>query len=100
MTTKFIVRHNGEIIGTRKSAADRIYTHAIAVWGHGKTAEVVTWCGRPDLAAGEQRKYQRYGYTAEILTVEQLQPKPVTPKTIEEALHARFPGLKDKLIVI
>jgi len=70
--TKYIVRHNSEIIGTRKS--DRTYTHAIAVWGHGKTSAIATWCGRPDLAVGEQRKYQRYGYTAEILPVEVVQP--------------------------
>jgi len=69
---KYAARHNGEIIGTRKSAAQRIYTHAIAVWGHGKTAKVVTWCGRIDLAQGEQRKWQRYGYTAEIVSVERV----------------------------
>jgi hypothetical protein len=67
---KYVARHNGEIVGTRTSAAGRVYTHAIAVWGHGKTAEVRTWCGRLDLAQGEQRKYQRYGYTAEIVPVE------------------------------
>jgi hypothetical protein len=70
ITHKYVVRHNGEIIGTRKSP--RTYTHAIAVWGHGKTAAVVTWCGRPDLAANEQRKYQGYGYTAEAVAVEVL----------------------------
>ncbi len=69
---KYLARRNGEIIGTRKSAAQRVYTHAVAVWGHGKTAEVVTWCGRLDLAQGEQRKYQRYGYTAEIVDVERI----------------------------
>jgi hypothetical protein len=70
--TKYIIRHNSEIIGTRKG--DRTYTHAIAVWGHGKTGAIATWCGRPDLAVGEQRKYQRYGYTTEILPVEVVQP--------------------------
>jgi hypothetical protein len=65
---KYLVRHNNEIIATRKS--DRTYTHAIVVWGHGKTAEVATYCGRLDLAHNEQRKYQRYGYTAEIAPVE------------------------------
>lgn len=65
---KYLVRHEGEIIGTRSS--ERTYTHAIAVWGHGKSGAVATWCGRPDLAAGEQRKYQRYGFRAEILPVE------------------------------
>jgi hypothetical protein len=70
MTNKYIARHNHEIIGKRTSKSGRVYTHAIAVWGHGKTAAVVTWCGRLDLAQGEQRKYQRYGYTAEIVPVE------------------------------
>lgn len=69
MATKYVVRHNGIIIGKR-TTQDRTYTHAIAVWGHGEEAKVVTWCGRPDLAAGEQRKYQRYGYRAEILPAE------------------------------
>jgi hypothetical protein len=65
---KYLVRHNGEIIATRKS--DRTYTHAIVVWGHGKTAAVEGYCGRLDLAQDRQRKYQRYGFTAEIIPVE------------------------------
>jgi hypothetical protein len=71
--TKYVARHNGEIIGTRRSTIPtnlKTYTHAVAVWGHGKTAKVVTWCSRPDLAQGEQRKYQRYGYQAQIVPVE------------------------------
>jgi hypothetical protein len=68
--TKYLVRRNGEIIGTRSS--DRTYTHAIVTQHDhpGCVPKVVTWCGRPDLAQGEQRKYQRQGYTAEIVPVE------------------------------
>lgn len=72
-TTKYVARHNGEIIGTRKSSIPtscKTYTHAVAVWGHGQTGVVKTWCSRLDLAQGEQRKYQRYGYTAEIVPAE------------------------------
>jgi hypothetical protein len=65
--TKYVAHSDGKVIGTRSS--DRVYTHAIAVWGHGKTAAVVTWCGRFDLAQGERRKYERYGYTAHIIPV-------------------------------
>jgi hypothetical protein len=71
--TKYIARHDGQIIGKRVSTIPtsvKTYTHAIAIWGHGKTAKVVTWCSRLDLAQGEQRKYQRYGYTAEIIPAE------------------------------
>ena len=75
MAVKYVVKHNGAVIGKRTSSIPleaKRYTHAIAVWGHGKTAKVVTWCSRLDLAQGEQRKYQRYGYTAEILPAEVL----------------------------
>jgi hypothetical protein len=99
MTTKYIVRHDNQIIGNRNSK-DRTYTHAIAVWGHGKTAHIATWCGRLDLAQDAQHKYQRYGYRAEILPVEVATPKKTTPANIEAALLDRFPGLKGKLIVI
>ena len=80
--TKYLVRHNGEIIGTRSS--DRTYTHAIACWGHGKSGAVATWCGRLDLAQGEQRKYQRMGFTAEILPVEIVPAKPARKPVIED----------------
>lgn len=76
--TKYVAHVAGKIIGTRNSSippACKTYTHAIAVWGHGKTEHVVTWCSRFDLAQGEQRKYQRYGYTAEIVPVMIVQPK-------------------------
>lgn len=72
---KYIARVNGQIVGTRKSAAQRVYTHAIVVNGHGKTNHVVTWCGRPDLARNEQRKYAAYGYTADIVPAEVVSSK-------------------------
>jgi hypothetical protein len=73
--TKYIARLDGQIVGTRKSAAQRVYTHAIVIYGHGKTNHVVTWCGRVDLAQGEQRKYARYGYRADIVPAEVIAPK-------------------------
>ena len=71
--TKYVARHHGQIIGTRNSTiapANKTYTHAVAVWGHGQTAVVKTWCSRLDLAQSQQRIYTRYGYTAEIVPVE------------------------------
>ena len=65
---KYLVKVDDKIVGTRQS--HRTYTHAIVVYGHGKSGEVATWCGRLDLAQGEQRKYQRYGYNAQIAPVE------------------------------
>jgi hypothetical protein len=78
MAVKYIVRHNGEIIGTRKSAGhiEAQYKFAVAVWGHGKTALVKTYCSRADLAAGEARRYQRHGFTVEVLPVEAIASKP------------------------
>jgi hypothetical protein len=75
---KYVARHNGEIIGTRNStipAANKTYTHAVAVWGHGLTAKVKTWCSRLDLAQSQQRVYTRYGFQAEIVPVEIFTPK-------------------------
>lgn len=66
--TKYVAKHEGQIVGTRTS--DRTYTHAIVTQGHGKGPHVATWCGRLDLAHGEQRKAERYGYTATIVPVE------------------------------
>jgi hypothetical protein len=79
---KYVARHNGQIIGTRNSTiatTDKIYTHAVAVWGHGLTAKVKTWCSRLDLAQSQQRVYTRYGFTAVIVPVEILAPKAATP---------------------
>lgn len=70
--TKYIAKHEGQIVGTRTSAAGRIYTHAIVTQGHGKGPHVATWCGRLDLALGEKRKAERYGYTATIVEVERI----------------------------
>lgn len=69
MTTKYIARVDGRIVGTR-TTKERTYTHAIVINGHQYTDHVVTWCGRLDLAQGEQRKYARYGYRADIVTAE------------------------------
>lgn len=73
--TKYIAKLNDVIVGTRTSKAGRVYTHAIVINGHSRTDHVVTWCGRLDLAQGEQRKYARFGYRAEIATVAVVQPK-------------------------
>jgi hypothetical protein len=88
MTTKYIAYHNGKIVGTRKSAiTHKTYSHAVVVWGHGKDGEVVTWCSRIDLAHGEQRKYQRYGFRAEIVEAQIIAPKKAQPKPdADEAL--------------
>lgn len=76
MATKYVARLNGQIVGTRKSnITNKTYTHAIVINGHGKTDHVVTWCSRVDLAHGEQRKYARYGYRAEIVPAEIVVPK-------------------------
>jgi hypothetical protein len=69
MSTKYVARVNGQIIGNR-TTKDRTYTHAVVINGHGRTDVVATWCGRHDLALNEQRKYQRYGYTADIVPAE------------------------------
>lgn len=82
---KYVARLDGRIVGTRTSAAGRIYTHAIVINGHDKTDHVVTWCGRIDLARNEQRKYARYGYRAEIAIVETVEPK-TKPATKVEAI--------------
>lgn len=75
---KYIAYHEGKIVGTRTSGAGRVYTHAVAVWGHAKNGVVVTWCGRLDLARNEQRKYQKFGYRAEIVEAQVIQPKAKT----------------------
>jgi hypothetical protein len=64
---KYEARLDGRIVGTRTSAAQRVYTHAVVCHGHGKSDVVQAWCGRLDLAQGEARKYQRYGYTVDIV---------------------------------
>ena len=69
MTTKYIAKFEGQIVGKR-TTKNRAYTHAIVINGHGKTNKVVTWCGRLDHAQNEQRKYARYGYTADIVAAE------------------------------
>src|SRR4051812_28153649 len=69
MATKYVARINGTIVGTR-TTKDRTYTHAVVINGHSKTDHVATWCGRLDLAQKEQRKYQGFGYRAEIVAAE------------------------------
>jgi hypothetical protein len=71
---KYVARYQGEIVGTRSS--DRAYTHAVVTWGHGKTADVPSWCGSLRLAQNKQREYQRYGYTVEIVEVESVNKLP------------------------
>lgn len=81
MSTKYVARVAGIIVGNR-TTKDRTYTHAVVINGHNKTDCVVTWCGRLDLAQNEQRKYQRYGYRADIVPAE-IFVKPA--KTIEDS---------------
>ena len=84
MTTKYVARINGTIVGNRTSK-ERTYTHAIVVNGHGKTNKVVTWCGRLDLARNEQRKYQRFGYTADIVEAEIAPSNARTAKALNDS---------------
>jgi hypothetical protein len=71
--TKYIARLNGAIVGKRTS--DRTYTHAIVTYRDGYAPAVATWCGRPDLAQGEQRKRSGNGWTAVAVPVEIEAPK-------------------------
>lgn len=58
MTIKYIARFNDQIVGTRNSAAERVYTHAVVRHGPDMVPTVVTWCGRLDLARGEASRRQ------------------------------------------
>jgi hypothetical protein len=86
---KYIARYdNGtggvrDIVGTRSS--DRTYTHAVVTHGHGKGPHVAAWCGRLDLAQGEQRKAQRYGYTATIVPAEIAPSNARTAKALNDS---------------
>lgn len=76
--TKYVAHIAGKIVGTRNSTippAVKTYTHAIVIWGHGRTEHVTAWCSRSDLAQAERRKYERWGYTAEIVPVMIMPPK-------------------------
>jgi hypothetical protein len=85
--TKYIARLDGEIVGTRKSAAQRVYTHAVVLNGHGRTNYVATWCGRLDLAQREQRKHARYGYRADIVPAEVVGPRVKALPSFDEAIQ-------------
>jgi hypothetical protein len=83
--TTYIVRHNGTVVGTRKS--DRTYTHAIvcaqtseAAYSHGKpdapdAPHVAAFCGRLDLARAQVAKLAPYFHVVEIVPVEIQAPK-------------------------
>lgn len=58
---KYIARVDGEIVGRRSSASQRVYTHAIVAVDAEGELYVTTWCGRLDLAKGELRKAQSLG---------------------------------------
>lgn len=60
MTIKYIARFANQIVGTRNSAAERVYTHAVVRTGTDMVPTVVAWCGRLDLARGEASRRQRW----------------------------------------
>jgi hypothetical protein len=78
--TKYIARLNNEIVGKRTS--DRTYTHAVVCsrpsvgnWYHGKNSKyeaphVAAWCGRPDLAQSQLKKFAGFYEVAQIVPVE------------------------------
>jgi hypothetical protein len=69
MSAKYIASLNGKIVGKRISnIVDKTYTHAIVAWGHGMDPHVVAWASRLDLAQGQKRKYQHWGFQAEIVS--------------------------------
>lgn len=66
---------DGKLVGKRRSGiplAAKTYTHAVVIWGHGRDPKVRTWCSRIDLAQGEARKYQRWGFQTAIVPAEVL----------------------------
>jgi hypothetical protein len=78
--TKYVARLNGQIVGNRTT--ERVYTHAVVVRGHGQNDSVATWCGRLDLAQGEQRKAASRGFHAEIVPAEMVAPNKSPMKQI------------------
>jgi hypothetical protein len=72
MSVKYTVRHNDQVIGTRKSAGHRepIYTHAVVGWGHGVSGKVLSYSSSLHLAQKEASRRQGWGYTIEVLPVE------------------------------
>lgn len=102
---KYVVRIAGQIVGTRTS--ERTYTHAVVLNGHGETDLVRTWCGRLDLALGEQRKYQRYGFRADVVPAETVTTKTTPAATVEAiakpalcyvALETNAPGKRVAIV--
>jgi len=95
MATKFIARLDGRIVGNRTSK-ERTYTHAIVINGHHRTDHVATWCGRLDLAQGEQRKYQRAGFRADIVPAEIAEPVKgrAGPLAVNDLVRVRQSGGK------
>jgi hypothetical protein len=81
MATKYVARLDGNIIGKR-TTKDRTYTHAVICaqplptnYYHGKNSKydaphVSTWCGRPDLAQAQARKYRQLYELVEIVPAE------------------------------
>jgi hypothetical protein len=58
MSVKYTVIHQGQIIGTRKSAQHLapIYTHAVVTLYPDGTGDVLSYCSRLDLAHKEARR--------------------------------------------
>jgi hypothetical protein len=76
MTTKYIAHYNGSLVGKRTSnIGNKIYTHAIVAWGHGKNPHVVAWASRIDLAQTQARQYGRRGCQTAIVPAEIVPPR-------------------------
>ena len=82
MSVKYTVTHEGQIIGTRKSAGHLtpLYTHAVVHFIDGKAVEVLSYCSSLKLAQKEAARRAHWG-TIVILPVE---AQVTTKKTIKE----------------
>ncbi len=86
--TKYIAYLNGKIVGTRTSAAKRVYTHAIVANGHARVDQVVAWSGSLRLAQVQQRNWERYGYRIDIVEAQVIQPKAKVEPSSERLAQA------------
>lgn len=62
MSVKYTVRHNDQVIGTRKSArhGQAVYTHAVVRVDPGHPGHVLAYCSRLDLANKEASRRARW----------------------------------------
>lgn len=87
MSTKYIARYNGKVIGKR-TTKDRTYTHAVVAGGtyvHPQSDTqnlyepgVVTWCGRPDLARKAAASFAKVWSVVNVVTAEEVIPARAT----------------------